>query len=199
MGPPCLEEWSQLVLQLCSQPVLLESPLRALRVLAGEPVSLSSAPQLLLPSCGTSDEALPLGVCFPVYNGKGWNQKQEQQTHGIRAALHSGPWWQGGGGGAPPTHSPGKKGREVKWAFGSSTRRGRCKLLCSLNFLLELRVTPLLSHVVPALSQITSWVCGRLCTRAGRARAGSTMGPGRGQGTVPLSEAASAVAVGAAR
>lgn len=112
----------------------------------------------------------------------------------------------GVGGEAPPRHSPGKKGREAKWAFGSSrhsrepsTSTGRCKPFCSLNFLLELRVTPLLSHLLTAFSHITSRGCGGPCTRAGSAGAGSTTGPGRGRGTVPLSEAASAVAVGAAR
>lgn len=108
-----------------------------------------------------------------------------------------------------PRHSP-VKGREAKSAFGSSRQlsisRGRCKLFCSIHFLLELRVIPLLSRLFPNPPRVSSWVYDRPRTDAGTeflckgtARTGNAMGPRRGQDTVPLSEAASAAAVEAAR
>lgn len=61
-----------------------------------------------------------------------------------------------------------RQGRKTKWAFGSSRKtsifRGRCKLLCSLNFLLQLRVT-----VLPTKPshKVSSWVCDRMRSDAG--------------------------------
>lgn len=87
-----------------ARPPCQEPPHRATRALVqvGELISPGFAPRLLLPSCGNLGEARPGGLCFPVYKRKDWNQKQEQQTRGAHAALHS----DSQGGAAEPLARP---------------------------------------------------------------------------------------------